>query len=396
MQKISLQIDLAALRTIPAGMMTIFAINSSLAFGSLGMYLQSYILLGLGILCTMYAAFVCIRQMVMTTFELCIVGLFLTILGLSMIGGMDYKNWIYSSIIAFLPLFLFRYYRKHTTYLMIGVLIGYSLSVYLGFVDLLSKPELWMTDGRGASSGYLLGGNYNQMGPIIICAIAVNMIAVKISKWFYLSLIPVCIVSLTMLLIVNSSTAISGTLLLMVLFCLHFKKLQKLATYGILVSVILFEIFVCFQGKGFENNELARWLIIDVLGKDMTFTHRTDMWDSALQVIVQSPLYGYGYPDADWYITHMSSLAIGPHNMILAILIYGGTIGLALYITMIVFVIKKTIVSQYYIPLTAFAVLSIMMLFEAYSITHILFLLILGYFSPEIVSNIKTASIHDR
>lgn len=162
-----------------------------------------------------------------------------------------------------------------------------------------------------------------------------------------------------------------------------------MAILGIGIAVILFELFVCFQGKGFENNELARWLVIDVLGKDMTFTYRTDMWDSALRIIVRSPLYGYGYPDAEWYNANMSSLAIGPHNMILGVLVYAGVIGLTLYGSVIYTAIKQAIKSDLYIALTAFAALSVMMLFEVYSMSLVVFLLTLMYNSPNILKNIS-------
>lgn len=390
MKKISLQIDTKAMRLVPAGMMAIFAMQTSLSYGSIEMYTQSYILLGLALLSACIATFLCLRQKTLTKFDLCILGLFIVVFASSLISSTDFKNWIYICTAALIPIFLFRYYKEHPTCLLLGALFGFTLSIYIGFIDLLSKPELWMTDERGVASGYLLGGNYNQMGPIFISATVVNLLAIRISKWFLINFLPLIAVSLTMLFIVNSSTAISGMLLLLLISIIPSKRIHTLAIFGILTSVLLFEIFVCFQGKGFENNELARWLIIDILGKDMTFTYRTDMWDSALRIIKLSPIYGYGYPDAEWYYANMSSLAIGPHNAILGILIYGGLAALILYISSIYIALREAFESRFYVTAIAFSILSLMMLFEIYSIPMISFILILVYNSPSF-ANIKTS-----
>ena len=74
---------------------------------------------------------------------------------------------------------------------------------------------------------------------------------------------------------------------------------------SITLSTILFQILVCFNGKGIENNKFMVWFIEDVLGKDITFTNRTQLWDAALRVIVDSPIWGYGFPDKIWYLSKM-------------------------------------------------------------------------------------------
>ena len=142
------------------------------------------------------------------------------------------------------------------------------------------------------------------------------------------------------------------------------------------LGVILFQVIVCFSGKGLENNELARWFIIDVLEKDMTFTGRTEMWDSALRIIADSPIWGYGFGDADWFRAHMSNRAIGAHNYILNTMVYGGIILLVLYLAIIIQSFQNLIRANDFCSkrmMAAFGVMSIMMLFEIYS-TPLVFL----------------------
>lgn len=397
MQKIGFKFNLNGFRLIPAGMMAIFAVQTALDFTVNDMLLQSYLMLGMTLLSACFTIFLCIKDLEITKIEFYVLSFLFVIIASSMINITDFKDMIYYTFTAVIPLFLFRKYHTNINFLIYGAVFGFSISILIGFADLLSKPELWMTgEERGAASGYLLGANYNQMGPIFITALIVNILAVKISRWFLIVFIPITIVSITMLVIVNSSTAISGILLLLLFYIIPSRRLQKVGIITLLASVVLFEIFVCFQGKGFENNELARWFVIDILGKDMTFTYRTDMWDSALRVIIKSPLYGFGLPTTDWYLANMSSLAIGPHNMILAILIYGGIIALTLYVLIIFLAMKRVFTSNMYIAFASFAVLSLMMLFEAYSIPIVFFVLILSYYSPEIATSVSKKIIDEQ
>ncbi len=387
MQKFSFKIQLDSMRLVPAGMMLVWAVQQSLALGSIEMYLQSYLLLGIVILFSLFAIWLGVRRAFITRFEMVVISFMTIILVSSVLNGTDIKNWLFICIAIFLPLMLFRYYKACLPTLLVGLLIGLTLSVYAGLYDLLTHPERWLNLERGDSMGYLLGGNYNQMAPIIMCAVTVNLLCLKLSRWFWLNAVPLIVVCSVLLVIVNSSTALAGMALMLTLQLIPFKRFQRFCIYGILVSVVLFEILVCFQGKGFENNELARWIIIDILGKDMTFTYRTDMWDSALRIIIQSPIYGYGFPNPEWYRANMSSLAVGPHNAVLAMLIYGGIIGLGLYLTMFFMVFKRTSPCKdrsANVVLGALAVLSLMMLFEIYTVSFVVLMFIIAYYYPEL------------
>ena len=75
----------------------------------------------------------------------------------------------------------------------------------------------------------------------------------------------------------------------------------KVGIVSLLGFVFIFQVLVCFQGKGIEQNPLAVYFVEDILGKDITFTGRIYMWDAAAKVFAESPLYGYGSVDKDWY-----------------------------------------------------------------------------------------------
>jgi O-antigen ligase len=153
----------------------------------------------------------------------------------------------------------------------------------------------------------------------------------------------------------------------------------------LIAAIIFFQIFVCFQGKGIEHNSLAVWFVEDVLGKDITFTNRTYMWDAASKVFANSPIYGYGFVGADWYYSHMSSFAKGPHNFIWGILIYGGIILLALftYICYMVFIkLPATNDRSVLLIYAAATAMFMMMIMEVYPPPFIITLLSLAFYAP--------------
>ena len=377
------KLDFKTMKVLPALMMTIFALQISLSFATLDMFTPSYALLAMVLLSFCFASYLILRQRTITQFDACIIAFIMIIAASSVLSGTDVKNWIFNAAAALLILFLFNYYEDKLPPLIVGALVGFSLSVYLGLFDILCHPEKWIVQDSKEVVGYLLGGNYNQIGCRLLCALVTNLFCVRVSKWFILNMVPLVISCVVILLIVQSMTALSSILLFLLICLLPSLRLQRLAIYSLIAAVVVFEVVVCFNGKGFENNELATWFIVDVLNKDITFTYRTDMWDSAVRIIIESPIWGYGFPDADWYMGHMSSFAIGPHNVILAFLIYGGIIAFGLYITMIVMVFMRVV--SYHdrtsnMLLASIAVISLMMLFEVYPIMFIFYLFILAFY----------------
>ena len=277
------------------------------------------------------------------------------------------------------------YYKDRFHMLIIAFAIAFSFCTYLNLLHILAHPELWFIDDLKTNQGYLLGGNYNQMGCRLLCAVGTSVACLKYSKWWLLNAIPVTLVSIATLVIVSSMTSLTGILLFLVFCLIPSRKLIKTGIVGLLIFVFFFQVLVCFQGKGIEQNPLAVYIVEDVLGKDITFTYRTYLWDAAAKVFVDSPLYGYGYVSGDWYYSHMSAIALGPHNYIWGILVAGGVLLLVVF-TYICFLSfskffatsDRNVIQIYAIA----AVLFLMMLMENYPHLFIFTLLTLAYFAP--------------
>jgi len=378
-------INLRQLSILPVFILMVVAIQASFDFTAIEMQLASYaalaIMLGGAILSFMLIAY----QKTITLTDLLVISFLTIILLSSLSGGTDFKNWVYQYLSICCIYFLFNFYQERLHLLIIGLALGFSIAVFIQLYQLIIQPEIWMIPDQKESTTYILGGNYNQMGIRLLLALVLDILCVKISRWFYLLLIPCICLCLAIPLMVGSMTAATCIVLFLLICVIPSHRFRRLAVAAIFVAVILFQVLVCFNGKGIENNELMVWFIEDVLGKDITFTYRTYMWDSALQVIAQSPIIGHGYPSKEWYLANMSSFAIGPHNIILAILIYGGLVGLILYLFFLLRSIVLLHVCQDYtadVILVAIAVACIMMLMEVYSMNLIfIFFVVAEYYS---------------
>ena len=380
-----LQINLQQSRLIPHVAIILLLTHMTVSFFDMEMFLASYLALAGMMLAFLVSTFLLIRKKTLHLFDIYIMLFAITLEGVSILNGTDWKNCLYIIFSIFTYLFLFNYYQERYKTLIIGISLVLSIAIYCQLYQCIIHPEMWIIDETKQNWGFVLGGNYNQMGSRFVIALTAGILTTQYSKWFWFNLIPLFICCFAILFMVRSMTSLSCLFLLLIFFLIRDKRLLSYGTTCMYLGIIFFQVLVCFSGKGFENNELARWFIIDILGKDMTFTGRTDMWDSALRVIADSPIWGYGLVDADWFTANMSTRAIGAHNFILNTMVYGGVILLILYITTIILSLQKLICIHDMISrkmIAFFGVLSIMMLFEVYEMPFVFLLLTIMYYYP--------------
>ncbi|MDY5657200.1 MAG: O-antigen ligase family protein [Prevotella sp.] len=387
-----LVIHLKRLFLIPVCMLIIVCIFASMSLSEMGMTTVSYLCYGVTLLSFFSLSVAYLYEQEMSRYGFLVFIFLSMLLSATIINAQEIKGAIYTVVEIACVFLLFKYYKKRMSVVVIGSTIGMSICVYANFLHMLAHPELWSFENEKFATGYLLGNNYNQLGCRMITAIICSILCLKYSKWWMLNVIPVVLCCILPLAIIRSMTSLS-CICLFLLFCLiPWIRVQKIIFTAVVTVIILFQTFVVFSGKGLENNELAVYLVVDVLEKDITFTHRTLMWDQALKVIANSPVLGYGMVDSDWFIKNMESFATGPHNMILATLINGGVILFALYIALCVISLRKLLESKDRMAITlafGIAALMIMMLMEMIPYYFIMLLLGLGYYYNQISSQAK-------
>ena len=381
-----LTIDLDHLSWLPVFMVIAVVVNTSVSWDPLVFGSLSYLILAMMLSSFLFMLYLYIRQGTLSKFVTFTLLLVLMMLSSSIIYANNIKTAFYDGCSLLFIAMACDYFKDRFKVIIIAFAIAYSFCAYLNFAHIITHPELWIVTDFKSSQGYLLGMNYNQMGSRLICAVCTSVLCLKYSKKWMLNVIGVTIVSIIPLFIVGSMTSLTGIFIFLVFCFIPSKNLIKVGIAVLIGIVILFQIFVCFQGKGLEDNQIAVYFIQEVLGKDLTFTHRTDMWEAASSLFFDSPIFGYGAIDNDWYNIHLSSWATGPHNTIWEILIRGGVLLLAVftYINFLVFSKLLSSNDKYTILIYAcMACLYLMMIMEVYPLLLIFSLLALAYYSHQ-------------
>lgn len=380
-----LRVDLRQLNVLLFIMIFAAVIVASVDLNGVGLNIVSYACLAINLSSTFFLIALYARRAKVTWFVF-LVSLFSLFWMLSsIVNGIELKQCFYSGCSLIFLAILCDYYQDRFYFIVASFAIAFAFCAYWNLFYLLSHPELWIIDVLKTEKGYLLGANYNQMGCRLLCAVAASVACQRYSKWWIVNTIPVTIVSLISLSLVGSMTSLTGITLFVLLTLIPSRNLLKLAIVSLLASVILFQVFVCFQGKGLENNELAVYFIEDVLEKDITFSRRTYLWDAASKLFWASPVYGHGCVSGDWYLSNMSARAQGPHNFIWFVLIQGGLIMLAVFTSVCLITASKFVNTKARSVLNiyaAIAILCLMMIMEVYPTPFIFFLLSMAFFMP--------------
>lgn len=343
--------------------------------------------LGMTVLLFLVLAAFSMEKPRMTPFGLCVAIYFLLLTLLSLLHATDLVHAILFGMEVGLLLMIFHYYRDRLKLTLCTCAIVFSLVIYGNLLYMLLFPD-WLYQTKDSFYGYLLGGNYNQMGGRILCGIATNVLCLQFSRKWLLNVIPLFTVSIFTMLLVGSMTSFTCITLYALLCLIPTMGLKKLAAIGLFVAWLMFQVFVVFAGEGLYNNELIAYFVEQVLGKNLTFTYRTVMWASAGEAFSQSPLWGYGEVDTEWYLSNMSSHAIGPHNFVYAVLLRGGIILISLLAAIFVIAFRqlwKAGLNPYSIRLClAVEVWLTMALMEVYPVFYIMYLLTLVFYYPQI------------
>lgn len=395
--KVSTRVSLHDMTLLPFMMIFFVVLNVTISLSELKMPALSYGVLAINLVSFLFMLALVAREKKMSQYGFLNFLYLFILIGLTVVNVNDIRNAIYNSVFIWLMLLIMRYYRHRMDMVIKCFTVAFTVCVLINFVHLVTHPLLWLVDDYKDATGYLFGNNYNQMGCRMMVALASNVLCLRYSRIWLINFIALAIVIIASLAMVGSMTSLSMILVFLVCCLLPTSKLRMTAICGLFVVFLLFQIFVVFNGRGLENNGLAVYIVEDVLKKDLTFTYRTHMWESALKIIEESPIWGWGFADADWFKANMSAFAIGPHNFILSILIHGGVILLSIYI-MICSKVVNTImpylkIKNMQLLLLAVACLWVMSLFEMYPYTIMFYALALLYYSHYVYADADKSNL---
>lgn len=205
------------------------------------------------------------------------------------------------------------------------------LTMYTGFLVFINNLSFFT---MGSSSFTDATGNYiyfwstrNHLSSLFFITFVSTILlyGIKRTKFIQFWCLFTIVNVLWGMIMFNSATTIVGIAVLFLLYLLFKRK-----------SVLYRPVIWFFCGVGlnvavvmFRVQEIFAWLIENLLHRNLTLTHRTFIWDTALLYILQRPIWGYG--GSSIFSFYFAGSEIPAHNQFLDIAIVCGIPGLILF-----------------------------------------------------------------
>lgn len=261
----------------------------------------------------------------------------------------------------------------------------YTILVYSNIVFFIIMPEGY--SGQGEANRYLLGVS-NQFAATLIPAAVVSIIysMVRFNKIILSTKLLIGAVFFTFAYFWSATSLIGISLIILYLLLIHKGWLKYFVNYKTISFTIIFLFLTVVY---FNNLNIFSFIIEGLLGKDLTLSTRTIIWEQAKLMINESPLFGYGAIEGNRYIYFNEWNQKDAHNMILHILLQSGIFGLSIIILLVMLMFKRLSIFRFNsiskFILFAFFVTTTMMLSEVYAFRFLHLVLLLGIFSPNII-----------
>lgn len=222
-------------------------------------------------------------------------------------------------ILALMPLMELLCYGNYLTILL------FPKGMYSLHLNTWSSAENWLLGNRNIMITYLF--------PACVIAFLYRQYGGKF--WRTMGVYFISLLSVT-LPPVASSTSTVGIIIFLLMLILIRSGFKFNAYFLLGMNVAAFFAIVVFRMQNWFLGE-----IVQLLGKNLTFTGRTSVWDFYLQIISAKPLLGYGVMQAIDIFSKFRFTATNAHDMVFQFLYEGGAVQLALYLSMVVIVFKR-------------------------------------------------------
>lgn len=289
--------------------------------------------------------------------------------------------------------------KKQSESMIHSMMIHLELCTYINFATLILKPDGFFSRtilGYGRTKEWFLGSDHY----FVVWAIPAFLIA-----WIFKeytgkktrSYLLIIITAITQF-ISGSSTGIVGIAIFFIWMLLPLIRKLMTPFRCVVVAAILFFSIVYLQSSDFLEP-----IIVGMLGKDMTFTNRLEIWDNAIKSIIASPLMGHGMLYNEQVVDLLGMLRNGfrwegathCHCQFLQVGFKSGITGLALYVASIVFSFAKCKKSENrnlaQVATVCMFIFCIISITEVYEYAQMYMLFILPYYISEISEQLHYA-----
>lgn len=236
-----------------------------------------------------------------------------------------------TAAIACLLLFLLILFeiRMHNGQLLmrsLSILFTGCILAHIASVFLVKAGLLYL----GSTTTYLFGmDNYAAfflypMLAVVLFYHSLRYGQLRLQSWLLL-------LGVVFIFLFTRSATAAGAGMLMVVFCAlqpAWKKLPKLrSVWWIIGSMTVLLVLIC----GFEVQNLLASLL-DSMSKGVTLNSRTYIWDHALRLIVERPVFGHGSFTQEQIADYILYGTNHAHNLLIELLMRTGIVGTVCYL----------------------------------------------------------------
>lgn len=219
-------------------------------------------------------------------------------------------------------------YTAGSVYFLLALVNLVTMIVFPnGLFALAAAEHSWFLGHKNTLIKYLIPGLYSLGLASLIEK------SKFIAKWYiYLVLV------ITTTLIGGSSTSLVALLVLGMCYIVrnkHWKAIRVVNFYAPLVYNLAFFVLIVV----FRMQDMFAYLIENVLGKQLTLTGRTSLWDRILLCIARRPFNGYGLETTTIIQERLEYWNVSVHNILADYLYEGGILCVAVLV--VLFVITK-------------------------------------------------------
>ncbi|WP_349346585.1 O-antigen ligase family protein [Priestia megaterium] len=217
------------------------------------------------------------------------------------------------------------------------------ISLILSLLTVIFIPSIGImdVDGEGAWQG--IYGFKNKFGTALVLLTVLYLLKIKHSRILLGYLCVLMVLFITLMTKSSSSILIIGVLILSLLAIKLFSRLKQTtgkSLFTLISSIALIVIILC----------VSPYIIISLLGKDLSFTGRTVIWQDIFNYMPGSWFFGHGYGilEGGTSIIHqkisldLNIRIFSAHNGYIEFLLNVGLIGLIGFIGTFIFGFKLT------------------------------------------------------
>lgn len=250
---------------------------------------------------------------------------------------------------------MIEYYRRNLNNLVSAFESYYYIVVAINFLTLIVfYPNGILTRIDGTPLYFL--GYRNAFALWFFPAIMFSLLRYEKNKKCFYIVFSMCFFSM----FIEKSASTIVALIVGIVFFIIIKNANlqrnKIICFFEVLSYLLLNVFI-FSINKISELPIIKYVVEDLLGRKLTFTGRTTLWEIAFNMISENPVNGYGI-GANVFVKESFWHA---HNQILEYLIEGGIIALGIFFGVLVLLCKRICQNRSLVQSRAFMVTIIML-----------------------------------